>query len=561
HRQLLKLGEKQPEEVNEKMLNTVNKFAAEHESYKFKTEAEAISALNSIKDKKTARVEYIEKKSRKQYPPIPFNTTCLQATAAGEGFTPARTMRLAENLYMAGLISYPRVDNTVYPKSLNLGGLVKMLKHNQAYAPYCQKLLAQGQLKATRGKKETTDHPPIYPTAAASSDNLPADEFKLYNLIARRFLATLSGPAIIEGVKLYLKVGAQCFIAKGDVLVELGYRGIYSYGMAKQSRLPNLYVGQEIAFDGAYCAYKQTDPPPRYSQARLIQEMEKLNLGTKSTRHSIIERLYEVKSIINDPIEPTARGMAIYNALNKFAPRIMHWEMTSKLEQDMNKVCEGKTTKDKVVYRSRDDLHAQLKNLIEHQEEVAEALAAADEEDSYVGVCPKCGGDLQFRRSKNKRSVFIGCKNWPNCNTAYSVPDGKLEVMEKPCQVCGSPKIKASNFRCRPIIKCIDPECLYNQEPEVFIAQCPNCQKIGKDSRLFAHRNSANWKRSIACENVVECGTRYPLPKNGEIQRTDEFCEDCAAPIVVILTKRGPWRLCPNMKCPSKEKDRTKKKK
>ncbi len=100
------------------------------------------------------------------------------AAAANEGLSPARTMRLAESLYMAGIISYPRVDNTVYPDSLDLADVVRVLSKVPAYAPYCQKLLSKGALSATRGKQETTDHPPIYPTAPA--DIAPLDELRFF---------------------------------------------------------------------------------------------------------------------------------------------------------------------------------------------------------------------------------------------------------------------------------------------------------------------------------------------------------------------------------------------
>ena len=115
------------------------------------------------------------------------------AAASAEGISPARCMRIAESLYMDGYISYPRVDNTVYPDSLDLAEVVNAIAANPAYGPHCKQLLSAGPLKATRGKTETTDHPPIYPTAAATPDDLSAADYKLYNLIARRFLATLSG--------------------------------------------------------------------------------------------------------------------------------------------------------------------------------------------------------------------------------------------------------------------------------------------------------------------------------------------------------------------------------
>ena len=168
-------------------------------------------------------------------------------------------------------------------------------------------------------------------------------------------------------------------------------------------------TGHVIAFNGATCTKKQTEPPARYSQGKLIQEMEKLGLGTKSPRHSIIERLYTVKYVQNDPIEPSQLGIAVVDALDKFAPHITHSEMTAELEQEMDQIAEGKTSKDEVVTNSRNLLAQQLADLMPHSEEVRDALADAVAADAYVGPCPKCGKDLQLRASQKTKSMFIGC--------------------------------------------------------------------------------------------------------------------------------------------------------
>ncbi|MDU1388954.1 MAG: DNA topoisomerase, partial [Eggerthella sp.] len=140
-------------------------FEAPHATARFKAEAEAQAVMAHVEGATRATVASVEKKKRTVQPPAPFNTTSLMAAASAEGLSPARTMRIAESLYMDGYISYPRVDNTVYPSSLDLADTVKAISGNPAYAPYCKELLAKGKLTATRGKKETTDHPPIYPTA------------------------------------------------------------------------------------------------------------------------------------------------------------------------------------------------------------------------------------------------------------------------------------------------------------------------------------------------------------------------------------------------------------
>ena len=534
-------------------------FEASHATARFKDEAAAQAAMAAVADAASARVAAVEKRKRTQAPPVPFNTTSLMAAASAEGISPARTMRIAESLYMDGYISYPRVDNTVYPSSLDLAEVVRTIAGNPAYGPYCKELLAKGALHATRGKKETTDHPPIYPTAKATPDDLAPADYKLYNLIARRFLATLSEAAVVEGTKVTLDVAGEPFAAKGDVLVKQGYRAIYPYGLKKDEQLPALTEGQQIAFNGATCTKKQTEPPARYSQGKLIQEMEKLGLGTKSTRHSIIERLYTVKYIQNDPIEPSQLGMAVCDALDKFAPHITHPEMTAELEADMDRIAEGAMSRPAVVTTSRNLLAEQLADLMPHSEEVKDALADAVAADAYVGKCPKCGKDLQLRASQKTRGMFIGCAGWPDCDVTYPLPKGKVEAVPEPCPTCGMPQVKVTAFRSKPRTICIDPNCATNKEPDIVVGECPTCKAKGITAKLIAQKNPRTLKRFIRCENYDDCGTGYPLPQYGKLTATDEVCDHCGAPMVIVTTSRGPWKLCPNFDCPGKEQDEEKK--
>ena len=534
-------------------------FEAPHATARFKSEAEAQAVMAHVQGATSARVASIEKKKRTVAPPAPFNTTSLMAAASAEGLSPARTMRIAESLYMDGYISYPRVDNTVYPPSLDLAETVKRIASNPAYAPYCRELLAKPKLTATRGKKETTDHPPIYPTNAATPDDLPPAEYKLYNLVARRFLATLSEAAVVEGTRVSLDVAGETFVARGDVLAHAGFRAIYPYGLKKDEQLPALSEGQAVAFNGATNTKKQTEPPARYSQGKLIQEMEKLGLGTKSTRHSIIERLYTVKYIQNDPIEPSQLGMAVCDALDKFAPHITHPEMTAELEAEMDSIAAGRATKDDVVTTSRNLLAEQLGSLLPHSEEVKDALADAVAADAYVGKCPKCGKDLQLRASQKTRGMFIGCAGWPDCDVTYPLPQGKVEALPDPCPTCGMPQVKVTAFRSKPRTICIDPYCATNQEPDVVVGECPACKASGKAAKLVAQKNPRTLKRFIRCENYEECNTGYPLPQNGRLEATGEVCEHCGAPLVIVTTARGPWKLCPNFDCPGKAEEQEKK--
>ena len=527
-------------------------FKVAHATARFKDEATATSAYQDAKAAGKARVTDVVKKTRKGTIQTPFNTTSLQTAAAAEGLTPARTMRIAESLYMSGLISYPRVDNTVYPETLDLSEVVTMLKGVPQYANYCDELLAAQPLKATRGKQETTDHPPIYPTGVGDPDKLRPEEWKLYNLIARRFLATLSEQPVIEGTKVTLDAGGQTFAASGDVLVKPGYRAIYPYGSKKDEQLPALSVGQEVDLTSLDLEAKQTEPPARYSQGKLVQEMERLGLGTKSTRASIIERLYEVKYLKNDPIEPSQLGMAIIDALECYAAHITTPEMTSELEGDMTKVAEGQASQDAVVDHSRERLASLLEGLIEHKEDLGEAISDAVQADAKIGVCPKCGHDLLVKQSAKTRSSFIGCSAWPECEVTYPLPQGKIQTVEELCPVCGCPQIKVQPFRSKPYVVCVDPACPTNKEPDVTVGVCPTCAAAGREGLLIAHRSERTLKRFIRCTNYDECSTSYPLPQRGELKATGEVCPDCGAPIVEVTTTRGPWRICVNMDCPGK---------
>lgn len=533
-------------------------FKISHATARFTDKQAAETAFAHVDGATAGTVATVTKRSRKQAAPIPFNTTSLQAAAAAEGISPARTMRIAESLYMSGLISYPRVDNTVYPKSLDIKGIVQGLASNSpALAPVCKKVLA-GPLKPTRGKVETTDHPPIHPTGQGNLETLDGGQKKLYNLIARRFLATLMGPATIENTKLAIDVAGEPFTASGDVLVDAGFREAYPYGLKRDEQLPALSEGDVVDVRDLRLEAKQTEPPARYSQGKLVQEMEKRGLGTKSTRASIIERLYTVKYLKNDPIEPSQLGMAIIDALSEFAPRITTPEMTAELDDDMTKVAEGKDTQDHVVDHSRMLLAGMLDELIAHKEDLGEAISDAVTADARVGACPKCGKDLVMKTSAKTRGSFIGCMGWPECDVTYPVPSGvkvsPLEGDEAVCPECGAPRIKCQPFRQKAYEQCVNPQCPTNFEPDLKVGECAVCAEAGRKGDLIAHKSERTGKRFIRCTNYDECGVSYPLPARGKLSATGEVCEHCGAPEVVVETARGPWRICVNMDCPSKEK-------
>jgi DNA topoisomerase-1 len=173
-------------------------FEAHHTVDKFWEKAEADAALAGTASPGTVKAVTARKNTRK--PPTPYNTTAFSTDASSRlGITPASAMRIAEDLYMDGFISYPRTDNTVYPSSLPVRELVSSLTRIKEFSAASG--LLEGELKPTRGKKETTDHPPIYPTQAVHPGALDGSKKRVYELVVRRFLATFSPPMITESTR------------------------------------------------------------------------------------------------------------------------------------------------------------------------------------------------------------------------------------------------------------------------------------------------------------------------------------------------------------------------
>ena len=187
------------------------------------------------------------RKRNTRKPPTPFNTTAFTSAASSVGVSPARAMRIAEDLYMDGFISYPRTDNTVYPKSLPVRELLRSISQVPAFKEAAP-LAERPELDPTRGKKETTDHPPIYPTQALDPNVLPDDGHrKIYELVVRRFLATFADPSVSESTRADIEAGTETYFVRGNVLVEPGFLAVYPYGRSKDEEIPKVEEGQQLA--------------------------------------------------------------------------------------------------------------------------------------------------------------------------------------------------------------------------------------------------------------------------------------------------------------------------
>lgn len=456
-------------------------FETHHATDKFWEKGEADAALAGTSSPGAVKSVTARKNTRR--PPTPYNTTAFTTDASSRlGITPASAMRIAEDLYMDGFISYPRTDNTVYPSSLPVRELIASLVRIKEFSA-ASGLLEQGELKPTRGKKETTDHPPIYPTQAIHPGALEGPKRRVYELVVRRFLATFSPPMITESTRADIEAGSETYFVRGSVVVDPGYAGIYTYARSSDEEIPKLEEGQALELDGdPWIVDKETQPPSRISQGKLIEMMEELGLGTKATRADIIQKLYDRGYVYANPPIPSETGIAMYEAFRKYVPRMATAEMTAQLEAEMDRIAAGEMTKGEVVGESRDLLHKTWSEIDESREDLAKVVWKGMDEDRILGPCKVCEeagrtkedgspNMLRIIRAKKSGKRFVGCTGWKaddpeSCDQTFPLPQrGDVFRLEERCTVCDqTPRLKVVPFRGRPWNLCLNDDCESMQE-------------------------------------------------------------------------------------------------
>ena len=361
---------------------------------------------------------------------------------------------------MSGLISYPRTDNTVYPPSLNIKSILNKLTQS-TLSKEANEVLANGRPRPTRGKKLTTDHPPIHPVGIPSGKKLRPDQEKIYELICRRFLATLAKDAIAEVGTVSLDISGEEFNANGYKLLEANWKAIYPYFKEKRKPIPKLQKDDIVDIIKINLKEDKTKPPNRYTQGALIAKMEQLQLGTKSTRHEIISKLYNRKYIFGSSLKPTSIAIAVIDSMGDCD--VIKPKMTAILEEDMSLIAEGKKTLGDTVKESRTMLTRVINALEKEKESIKTNITNAHKEQNAIGKCPKCGSMMIVRISR-KGKRFVGCTNYPECTNTYSLPQkGLIQKTEKTCK-CGSPVVKIKYKGKKAWYVCLNQDCETNKK-------------------------------------------------------------------------------------------------
>jgi len=446
----------------------------------FFDEKEALAIFKDIKSK-PAVVKEISKKEKRINPPYPFDLGTLQKEAYKNfSFLPKRTQDIAQSLYEAGLISYPRTSSQKYPKSLNLRGIVEKLKKIEDYSNHCNELL-KTELVPTEGKKDDPAHPAIHPTGELPK-KLNDDQAKLYDLIVRRFFAVFAAPYVYQSISVEIDVNGHSFFANGRVGIDPGFLKYYDdYSGVEEVILPELSEGEKIEKISPKKEEKATKPPPRYNPSSVVSEMEKLGIGTKATRANIVDILYDRNYIDGRQIIVTDLGEGIVGTLEKYCPDIVSVTLTKHFEEQMEKIQENEITKEEILSEAKEKLIDIFSKFKEKEEDIGKELLVYLEREerrrNYVGICPMCGEGELFIRT-GRFGPFIACQRYPECNATFSLPSNCLVTpTEDKCKICGFPIVIATRKRSRPQTVCINLECpsKNNYSAPVDGKICPRC--------------------------------------------------------------------------------------
>ncbi|MDD5317399.1 MAG: DNA topoisomerase I [Candidatus ainarchaeum sp.] len=431
-----------------------------------KEEAEA-ARKNSEEAKNCAKIEKVSRTEKRLPPNPPFDLTSLQVEAFKVfGFSPAHTLSMAQTLYESSLISYPRTSSQKLPAKLNLQKILQKLAANPAYSQKAGALLRAGRLKPFEGAKEDPAHPAIHPTGMQPSAGLGEREKKLYDLVAKRFIACFAEFAVREGMSVTIALGPEKYSVSGARTLSPGWIAYYSpYGKFEEEILPDFKEGAEIPVSAIEMPEKMTQPPKRYTEASIIQALEKKRLGTKATRSVVIETLHKRGYIEGrKSLGVTKFGLAVHGALARHCKEILDEALTRELEELTDQIAEGRGEEDDVIREGEGTLELILDKFKKSEPVIGKELAATfveqRREEETLGKCVKCGNAIRILRNRATGKRFAACSGYPNCRETFPLPQmAKIIATGKACPSCGTPVILVRRKARRDFEMCLYTKC------------------------------------------------------------------------------------------------------
>jgi DNA topoisomerase-1 len=519
-----------------------------------KTEAEAQEIVRKLEGA-SYRVIGVEKKRRTKSSYLPYITSTLQQDASSRlRFAPRRAMRIAQQLYEgielgdegpSGLITYMRTDSTRISAEAEtkVKGWIKE-KHGDKYVG------GPRTGKASPGAQDA--HEAIRPTDVSRTPDsirqyLSPDQQKLYDLIWRRFVASRMAPAVYDQTQVEIEGGDYVFRATGSVLTFDGFYKVWERDEKDEPDLPQLADGEELDYHGLKPEQHFTQPPPRYSEATLIKELEQRGIGRPSTYAPIVETIKDhgYVELKERRLHPTRIGEAVNKIMVDHFKVISDDAYTATLETRLDKVESGNQEWVPVV----SDFYGPLQKMLTAAEE---AMPSDTDE-----VCPECKeGHLVLKASRF--GPFMGCSRYPKCKFRRALtPNGELpepKLLDEACPTCGKP-LQLRTGRYGEFIGCSGyPDCKYIKRDAAAEAKptgekCPSCGEGNLVER------TGRFGPFVACSRYPECKYRANIGKDGKAAEgpklLDEPCPICGKPLVERRGRYGMFKSCSDYpKCP-----------
>jgi DNA topoisomerase-1 len=323
----------------------------------------------------------VKSDEEKTNPPAPFNLGDLQQESYRVfKYSPSVTLKIAEKLYLSALISYPRTSNQRIPASIDIESILTDLGKNPKYSEIVNLLVKEKRFKPKQGKKDDPAHPAIHPTGNKPG-RLKPEELDVYDLITRRFFASLGKPAIKSRSVVDVDVNNHLFFLKGEHTFVPGWTSLYApYMKSKEVHLPVVNVGQIVPVTKFSTRRNYTKPPNRFTSTSLIRKMEDEGIGTKATRSNIVDTLYRRDYIRGQKISITDLGSNVIEILGEYSPDIIDVQLTKTLEGMLDEIQAGKVEPDSVIKDTVETLESFLTRFKEKEHEIAVTLGRVSEE-------------------------------------------------------------------------------------------------------------------------------------------------------------------------------------
>ena len=452
------------------------------EKIEIKTYEEAENIVDSLsKDYKVVSVEQVEKAKKSKYP---FTTSTMQQEASNKlSFTSKKTMSVAQKLYegitlkdeTVGLITYMRTD------SIRMSD--QFIKSTYAYITDKFGKEYIGYVKKSNKTENVQDaHEAIRPTSInrtpeSVKEYLSNDEYKLYRLIYYRALASLMKDAKVVATTILLDNNDYGFKTTGQILVFDGYLKVYSdYEESNDKVLPEIKEGSILSTDDVEISEHETKPPARYTESKLIKEMEELGIGRPSTYAKTIDTLKEraYVNVVEKKFVPTDIGFDITDRLQEFFKDIINVEYTREMEDDLDKIAEGKLVWSDLLQRFYDDFEPKVEVAFKEMEKKAPEQTGE--------MCPKCGSPLVIKQSKYGK--FVACSNYPECKYIKNNEEKKEQREIMDCPKCGGKIVEKTTKRGKIFYGCNNyPKCKLASWDEPTGELCPKCGNILVDHK------------------------------------------------------------------------------